>query len=228
MPLGKSIACKAGHLVPDFRDEGFRVALFSTIGNELVLYFLEFLPRTKLTTHAPAEYIGLTKVQTGKMVGHFDHIFLVDHHPVGVRHNLQHHGMSLFLGSALIAMAQNIFPHHTAFGHTGTDDRTGGHQTQIVVNLKFFEQHAHGGRFHIKTAHTLCGLDQVVDDGVFFKSFDVMDVDIAIFFGLVVGNDFQCLFDFAQTTLPQNIKLVKANIFGNDHVVLCGREAFWR
>ena len=126
MAFGKGITCKAFDLMPDF----FRYRIFSsqffTIGEKLILYPLKFIFGTGFSTHAPSQYIRFGETQPGKVMGYFDHIFLIDHDAISLRHDLPHDRVCLF--SPLFAdVSENILPHHSRAGYSRADNRAGSY-----------------------------------------------------------------------------------------------------
>src|SRR5690606_28698417 len=87
MSLGKGIARKTFDLSPDLGREPMIVAFLPAVIKKFALYRLEFFPGTELAAHPPPEHIGLPQVQARELVGHLEHILLVDHDPMGFRHD---------------------------------------------------------------------------------------------------------------------------------------------
>ena len=224
VPLGKGVSCKAGHLVPDLRDQGFGIAFLPAVVHEDGPDALKLVARAELAAHAPAQHVGLTQAEACKIMGHLDHVFLVDHHPVGVGHDVEQHRVGLF-DPLRIAVAQNVFAHHPAFGNPRPDDGAGSHQAEVIVYLQLFEQHAHGGRLHVKAPHALGGFDQVVHRRVGLDAAQVVDVYPGKCLRLVAAGDLEGFPDLGQPALAQDVELVQAHVFGNDHVELGGGEA---
>lgn len=136
MPLSKGITGKTGNLFPNFKNNTVVFPFFSTVFNKLLLYFLELVPRTELTTHPSSQDIGFTQGKVGKMVGNLDNNFLLDHHPICIGHQIKHYGMGFFLCPAFVSMAKNILAHHTAFSNARSDDRTCRHKSHVIIDLQ--------------------------------------------------------------------------------------------
>ncbi|MNY39186.1 hypothetical protein D3C86_1738610 [compost metagenome] len=67
-----------------------------------------------------------------------DHIFLIHHNAVGFLHQFQQAGMR-FAALFRMTVAQDVFPHHTAFGHARPDNGAGGHKSEVVVDFQLFQ-----------------------------------------------------------------------------------------
>ena len=221
MSLGKRIARKAGHLMPDFRNEGFRISLFTTVRYKGRPDPFEFIPGAKLPAHPPSEHVGLPQAEARKIVGDLDHVFLIDHNPIGLRHDLQQHRVGFF-DALRVAVAQDVFPHHPAFCHPGPDDGTGGHQPQVVIYFQFAQKHAHSRGFHIEAPHTLGGFYHPVDVRVLLDPGNVVDVNPFKSLRLVFPDDLQGLLDLGKAPLAQDIEFVEAHVLGDHHIELGG------
>ncbi len=114
MSFGKGISGKALDLSPDLGAQLLGVSFLFAIVEELFLNLEKFLSRSELPRHSPPQHVSFAQRQPAEVVGHFDHVFLVDHHPVGLGHDLQQDRVGV---SAPFRMAvpQDVFPHHARF-----------------------------------------------------------------------------------------------------------------
>ena len=53
-----------------------------------------------------------------------------------------------------------------------------------------------------------------------------MNVDRGVI-RVILPNNTYSVFDFAQSSLAEDIKLIKPDVFGYDHIKMSGRVAFW-
>jgi len=149
--LRKGVAREGFDLPPHLPCQLFGMAHLPAVGKIFLFDLFELPERTVFPRHGAPEHIGFGQVQSGKMVGHFDYILLVHHHAVGFAQLLLHDGMEV--GEIVgVVKSPDVLAHHSRFGHTGTDDRTGRHQADVVVAPQLFQQSAHGGALYIKTA----------------------------------------------------------------------------
>ena len=224
MRLGERIARETLDLSPYLPRHGFGITLLPAVAEKLLLDALEFPPGAKLARHAATQDVGLGQVETGEVVGHFDHVLLVYHHPVGFFHELAHHGMNV-LDAVRMVMALDIFAHHARSGHAGPYDGTCRHQRDVIVAAEFVEQHAHGRRFDIEAAHAAPFPEQAIHFRVCLELAGAPDID---FDAPGSFHEFDGVLDVSQAALAEDVELVNAQILGPVHVEMRDRKALGR
>ena len=162
VPLGKGVASKALNLHPYRSRLGILPPQSLAVVKVGSLHPLKLILGAGFATHAPAQHIGLGQAQPCKMVGHLDHILLIDHNTVGFGHDLRQHGMGL-LPALRVPMPQDVLPHHARSSHPRTDDGASRHELQVGVGLQLSQQHAHGRGFHIKGANGMPTAEEFLD-----------------------------------------------------------------
>src|SRR5690606_11459423 len=226
MPFRKGIARKGSDLLPHLADELLRVSFLPAVLPELLFYLFYLSFGSLLPAHSPAQHIGLFQGEASKVVGHFQHILLVHHHPVGLVEDLGQDGVRLF--SALrIAMAADVFLLHSPVGHPGPDDGARRHQLQVVLGLQLLKQSPHGGRLHIEHSHAVPRGEQPVDLRIVLEHRYIIDI-LYISLGLVLFHKLDGVGDLGEPPLGQDIELVDAHLLADVHVDLYGGEAFGR
>jgi len=138
MSFRKGIPGKTLDLAPHLRGKFCRISFAIAVLMKFLHNLLEFNSRPVFTAHRPAQNIGIGQVETGEMVAYLQHIFLVHHHTEGLLQLLFHHRVKI-IDRFPVVKPPDILPHHAAFGHSRTDNRTGGHQGDVVVATKLFE-----------------------------------------------------------------------------------------
>ena len=227
MSLGEGVPCEAFHLAPHLPNDVHGVALGDRLGVEGVAGAVEFVARPKLAAHAPPQNVGLAEVEPREPVRHFDHVFLVDHHPVGLGHQGQQHGVRV-LAFCRVAVPFDVRLHHAASGHPRPNHRARRNQTQVVVHLQLAHEHPHGRGLHVKAPRGAGFAQHGPDAFVGLEPAHVVDVDACGGLRVPRPNHVEGVFDFAQAALTQNVKLVQAYVLGHEHVELHGGQPFGR
>ena len=225
MALGKGVAGKAFDLPPYLGDHVGGVALVGGFVEEGLAGLLELLARPEFARHPPPQHIGLPEVEPGEPVGHLDHVFLVDHDAIGLRHNLQQDGVGVTapLGEPV---PLDVGLHHPAARHARPDDGAGGDQAEVVVDPQLAHEHSHGGRFHVEASDGLGFPQQVLHPRVGLEPLHVVDVDVGRRVGL--RDEVEGVLDFGEAALGQDVEFVEGEVLGDHHVVLRGGEPFGR
>ena len=82
--------------------------------------------RAEFSRHAPTQNVGFRQIQAGKMVGHFNDVFLIDHNAKGFFEQLFHARVDV--GDAFrMSESFDKGPHHSGTRDPRTNDGTGGH-----------------------------------------------------------------------------------------------------
>ena len=147
--LGKGVSGEALDLPPHLGDHVGCVALVGGLVEEGLAGLLELFARPEFARHPPPQDVGLPEVEPGEPVSHLDHVFLVDHDAIGLRHDLQQDGVGVTtpLGEAV---PLDVGLHHAAARHARSDDGTGGDEAEVVVDPQLAHEHPHGGRLHVE------------------------------------------------------------------------------
>src|SRR5687768_7934032 len=82
MGLGEGITPKAFDLPPYLLCNVIRITKVFAVEEEVLFDPFKLFSSAVLTAHGPAEYVGLSHIQTRKVMGHLDHVFLVDHNAI--------------------------------------------------------------------------------------------------------------------------------------------------
>jgi len=111
MSLRERITGKGCYLPPNFCDDILGVSTFTTVAKKSIYYACHFLFPAELSAHGPAQYIGIGKVEPGKMMANLQYIFLINHHAIGLGQLFFHDGMNI---RELVGMMKtvDIFTHH--------------------------------------------------------------------------------------------------------------------
>jgi len=156
-------------------------------------------------------------------MSHPNHIFLIDHHTIGFGHNFEQNS-GRFAATLRKSAAKNIGLHHSGTGYAGAYHRTGGHQSQIILYLKFAHQHTHSRRLHIKASNGAGLANQTPGGFIIFEYLCPIEVD-GCFTRTILSNQGERIRDFGQSTLTEYIEFMQTRIFRNIHVELGGRES---
>src|SRR5262245_9452110 len=91
------------------------VTSFVTSLKETLLYTLTVFPRPEFTRHASSQHVRFCQRQAGKVVRHPYHVLLVNHHTIGIFHDLIHFWMNRCITPAVAnsMKAFDIRLHHT-------------------------------------------------------------------------------------------------------------------
>jgi len=100
--------------------------------------------------HAP-QHIGIGHIESTVGIGDLHHIFLIDHHAIGLFELFLKHGVRIDDRRGVV-MPADIFAHHTRTGHTRPNNGGRCHQRQVIIATQFSEQLPHGRALDIKTA----------------------------------------------------------------------------
>ena len=221
MGLREGVAREGFDLPPYLRRHLVGAAQLPAVGKIFLLDQPELPERPELPRHCPAEHIGFGQVQSGKMVGHLDHILLEDHHPVGLAQLLLQDGMEV---GEVVGMVEppDVLAHHPRLGHPGADDRTGRHQADVVVAPELLQQSAHRWALDVETADGLAILQLLPDLWIRKEPVDLVNVDLL---ATVVDDDFHGLPDVANPPLTEDIQLLETHLFCDVHVPLGGEKA---
>src|SRR5665647_319520 len=127
MGFRKGVSGKTLDLSPNFLCRLIGTPQRAAILKKTVNDALKLALRTEFSTHGPAQHIGISQIEPGKMVTHFKYILLKNHHTVSLFQLLLHYGMEV--GETLrMVKPVDVLTHHPTLGNPGTDNRTGCHQ----------------------------------------------------------------------------------------------------
>jgi len=224
MGLREGVAGEGFNLPPYLPGQLVGMAHLPAIGKVLLFYQLELPERPELPRHRPPQYIGIRQIESGKMVGHLDHIFLEHHHTIGLAQLLFQDGMEV---GEVVGMVKpfDVFAHHPRLGHSWPDDRAGRHQADVVVAPELFQQSAHGGTFDVKTADGLALLQLPPHLRIRKEPVDLVDIDL---FAPILHDDLHRLLDVADPALAEDIQFLESHLFGDVHVPLGGEKPLGR
>ncbi len=86
---------------------------------------------------------------------------------------------------------------------------------EVVVAFQLLKELPHSRRLDIKTADGIRPADLSGDDGIGFKPFDIVDVDVDPF---VLPDQLHGVFDMAQAPLAEDIQFKKPDLLGDEHI----------
>ena len=131
MRLGKRIARKTLHLPPYFGVNRFGIAPFLAVLGKCIGNFPERFGRTEFARHAPAQYVGIGRIQAREMMCNLDYIFLIHHYAVGFLEQFFHFWMDVAETSGMMEPL-DVLAHHARTRNTRTNNRTGGNQRDEI------------------------------------------------------------------------------------------------
>ena len=224
MGFAEAVACKRFDLSPHFFAQSVGILHGAAMGIVFLGDFVEVFFVARFAAHHTSQYIGISQIQTAKMMPHLQHIFLIDHHAVGFFQLFFHDGMQIGEVVGMMKAMDKLF-HHAAFGNARAYDGTGCHEGEIVVAMKFFQQTAHGGAFDIEAADGVARFQLLAHEVVGFEFVHLMNIHLD---ATVLINDFGGILDVSDAALTQDVEFLEADVFCQIHVELGGGKTFWR
>ena len=88
VPFGKGVTRKTFDLSPNVLNQIQRLAISGAVVKKLIFDLEKLGFRAVLARHAAAQHVGLSQVKPAKIVGHFNDVFLIDHNPVSLWHDV--------------------------------------------------------------------------------------------------------------------------------------------
>ena len=111
MRLRERIARKRLNLPPDLLGQRIGIALSLAVVEKPLGHLLKLTLVTHLMTHHAAQHIGFGQVQSGEIMPHLEHVFLVNHHAVSLFEKLFQDGM-LIVHRLRMMEPLDVFLHH--------------------------------------------------------------------------------------------------------------------
>ena len=117
----ETIAGEAFHLAPYFGGQCIGVTDLLTISKKFFFDQLKLVIGPVLSAHGPAQNVGFSQIESRKIVGNFNDVFLEYHHTKCFSQVFFKKRMQVFdLIPVMITI--NIFPHHARLRYSRPDD----------------------------------------------------------------------------------------------------------
>ncbi len=121
MRLVKGITGKTLHLPPYLAASLLVIAFGLTVGKEFILDFDQVVFAPVFARHHPPEHIGIGHIEPAIGIGDLHHIFLINHHAVGLFELLLKYGVWIDDRRGVV-MPTDVLAHHARTGHAGPND----------------------------------------------------------------------------------------------------------